>query len=180
MPKSKINVVATLHVLDDKMVVRMSFNTKLAPRHEFSLGLRIADKSSNADTLAVSDLDSNHQDQILNVVDKIGQLEFIDANEPIVLADSMVAVAIAIAYIEDHDSVNNMVRQIVDTIVNIVDPDCKPDDIDLSISLSRSATAEITLDIITHLLYEALEENDEGEASSQSDDGESDDTATDE
>lgn len=179
MPKSKINVVATLHVLDDKVVVEMSFNTKLAPRHEFGLGLRIADKSNNVDMLAVSDLDSNHQDQILNVVDEIGKLEFIDANEPIILADSKVAVAIAIAYIEDHDSVNNMVRQIVDTIVNIVDPDCKPDDIDLSISLSRSATAEIALDFITRLLYEALEESDEEEASSQ-DDGESDDTATDE
>lgn len=179
MPKSKINVVATLHVLDDKVVVEMSFNTKLAPRHKFDLGLRIADKSNNVDMLAVSDLDSNHQDQILNVVDKIGKLEFIDANEPIVLADSMVAVAIAIAYIEDHDSVNNMVRQIVNTIVSIVNPDYESDDINLSIGLSRSATAEIALDFITSLLCEALEESDEEEASSQ-DDGESDDAATDE
>ena len=179
MPKSKINVVATLHVLDDKVVVEMSFNTKLAPRHEFGLGLRIADKSNNVDMLAVSDLDSNHQDQILNVVDEIGKLEFIDANEPIVLADSMVAVAIAIAYIEDHNSVNNMVRQIVNTIVSIVNPDYESDDINLSIGLSRSATAEIALDFITRLLYEALEESDEEEASSQ-DDGESDDATTDE
>ena len=179
MPKSKINVVATLHVLDDKVVVEMSFNTKLAPRHEFGLGLRIADKSNNVDMLAVSDLDSNHQDQILNVVDKIGKLEFIDANEPIVLADSMVAVAIAIAYIEDHNSVNNMVRQIVNTIVSIVNPDYESDDINLSIGLSRSATAEIALDFIARLLCEALEESDEEEASSQ-DDGESDDAATDE
>ena len=179
MPKSKINVVATLHVLDDKVVVEMSFNTKLAPRHKFGLGLRIADKSNNVDMLAVSDLDSNHQDQILNVVDKIGELEFIDANEPIVFADSMVAVAIAIAYIEDHDSVNNMVKQIVNTIVSIVNPDYESDDINLSIGLSRSATAEIALDFITRLLYEALEESDEEEASSQ-DDGESDDATTDE
>lgn len=179
MPKSKINVVATLHVLDDKVVVEMSFNTKLAPRHKFGLGLRIADKSNNVDMLAVSDLDSNHQDQILNVVDKIGELEFIDANEPIVFADSMVAVAIAIAYIEDHDSVNNMVKQIVNTIVSIVNPDYESDDINLSIGLSRSATAEIALDFITRLLYEALEESDEEEASSQND-GESDDAATDE
>lgn len=179
MPKSKINVVATLHVLDDKVIVEMSFNTKLAPRHEFGLGLRIADKSNNVDMLAVSDLDSNHQDQILDVVDEIGKLEFIDANEPIVLADSMAAVAIAIAYIEDHNSVNNMVRQIVNTIVSIVNPDYESDDINLSISLSRSATAEIALDFIARLLYEALEESDEEEASSQ-DDGESDDAATDE
>lgn len=179
MPKSKINVVATLHVLDDKVVVEMSFNTKLAPRHEFGLGLRIADKSNNVDMLAVSDLDSNHQDQILDVVDEIGKLEFIDANEPIVLADSMVAVAIAIAYVEDHDSVNNMVRQIVNTIVSIVNPDYESDDINLSISLSRSATAEITLDFIARLLCEALKKSDEEEASSQ-DDGESDDAATDE
>lgn len=179
MPKSKINVVATLHVLDDKVVVEMSFNTKLAPRHEFGLGLRIADKSNNVDMLTVSDLDSNHQDQILNVVDEIGKLEFIDANEPIVLADSMVTVAIAIAYIEDHNSVNNMVRQIVNTIVSIVNPDYESDDINLSIGLSRSATAEITLDFITSLLCEALEESDEDETSSQ-DDGESDDAATDE
>lgn len=179
MPKSKINVVATLHVLDDKVVVEMSFNTKLAPRHEFGLGLRIADKSNNVDMLTVSDLDSNHQDQILNVVDEIGKLEFIDANEPIVLADSKVAVAIAIAYIEDHNSVNNMVGQIVNTIVSIINPDYESDDINLSISLSRSATAEIALDFIARLLYEALEESDEEEASFQ-DDGESDDAATDE
>lgn len=179
MPKSKINVVATLHVLDDKVVVEMSFNTKLAPRHEFGLGLRIADKSNNVDMLAVSDLDSNHQDQILNVVDEIGKLEFIDANETIILADSMVVVAIAIAYIEDHDSVNNMVGQIVNTIVSIVNPDYEPDDINLSIRLSRSATAEITLDFIARLLCEALGESDEEETSSQ-DDGESDDAATDE
>ena len=177
MPKSKINVVATLHVLDGKVVVEMSFNTKLAPRHKFDLGLRIADKSNNVDMLAVSDLDSNHQDQILNVVDEIGKLEFIDANEPIILADSMVTVAIAIAYIEDHNSVNNMVRQIVNTIVSIVNHDYESDDINLSIGLSRSANAEIVLDFITSLLC-ALEESDE-EASSQ-DDGENDDAATDE
>ena len=114
-----------------------------------------------------------------SVIGKIGKLEFIDANEPIVLADSMVAVAIAIAYIEDHNSVNNMVRQIVNTIVSIVNPDYESDDINLSIGLSRSATAEIALDFIARLLCEALEESDEEEASSQ-DDGENDDAATDE
>ena len=72
-----------------------------------------------------------------------------------------------------------MVKQIVNTIVSIVNPDYESDDINLSIGLSRSATAEIALDFITRLLYEALEESDEEEASSQ-DDGESDDATTDE
>lgn len=164
MPKSKINVVATPYVLGGKVGVEMSFDTKLAPRHKFCLGLRIADKGNNVHMLAVSDLGPNHQDQILNVVDEIGKLEFIDANEPIVFADSMVAVAIAIAYIEDYDSLNNMVRQIVNTIVSIVNPDYESDDINLSIGPNGTAIAGIALDIISSLLCEALEGSNEGEA----------------
>ena len=172
MPKSKINVVATLHVPDDKMVVKMSFNTKLAPRHRFVLGLLVTDTSENADILTVSELNPSRQMQILAIVDKIGQLEFVDANEPIIFADANVCCAIAIANIESYSGVSDMVQQIVSAIVNIIDPNCDSNDINLSVIPSTKLARELAALELEQML-------DEEEASSQ-DDGESDDTATDE
>lgn len=174
MPKSKINVVATLHVPGDKMVVEMSFNTKLAPRHKFVLGLLVTDAGENTDTLTVSELNLSRQKQILAIVDKIGELEFVDASEPIIFVDANVIVTLANAYIEDHDSVNNMVGQIVNTIVSIVDPNCDNDDISLFVSHSTKLARALAVQEFEQMLKEEME------SYFQNDDGESDDAATDE
>lgn len=173
MPKSKINVVATLHVPGDKMVVEMSFNTKLAPRHKFVLGLLVTDAGENADTLTVSELNLSRQKQILAIVDKIGELEFVDASEPIIFVDANVIVTLANAYIESSSIVHDMVQQIVSAIVNIVDPNCDSDDISLFVSYSTKLARALAVQEFEQMLKEEVE-------SYFQDDGESDDAATDE
>lgn len=173
MPKSKINVVATLHVPGDDMVVEMSFNTKLAPRHKFVLGLLVTDAGENADTLTGSELDLSRQKQILAIVDKIGELEFVDASEPIIFVDANVIVTLANAYIENSNVIHDMVQQIVSAIVSIVDPNYDSDDIGLFVGYSAKLARALAVQEFGQMLKEGVE-------SCSQDDGESDDATTDE
>ena len=173
MSKPKINIVAILHVLDDRMVVEISFNPKLTPRNKFVLGLLVDDASKNAGTLAASDLIPKRQIQILAMVDKIGQLEFVDASKPVTFVDANVFVTLASAYIESGSDFDDMVQQIANAIVNILDPNCKKSDIGLSVSPSTALARELAVQEFGQIFGEEAKSSPQG-------DGENDDAATDE